>query len=149
MKKITAETLESMGACRPEVMMMREKHPGGLTPAAFIEAIPRGDWLIWYLHHSGKATIEQVILLGTIGPRRALRFARAENKSVCLAAIEAAEAVAFSNTLENRAKASEAARAEASSAAWAALAAEHLEIANDMRALMRTKKYKSLSKESR
>ena len=166
----------------------------------------RGDWLIWYLWHSKQATIEQVVLLGTVGPRRALRFARAEDRSVCLAAIEAAEAVAFHNTPENRAAARSAsstlarsaARYWAEAAAWAAAEAaaeaaekgaevvaraaaeaaaeaaekaaevvaraaaeaaaeaaevvaravdkEHRAIADDMRALMRTEKYKALGK---
>ena len=129
--KITVENLKKLKVCA-EAAQLGGKHKalsnGGMTPAAFLRAIPRGDWLIWWLWNSKQATIDQCILLGCVAARRSLRFAREQDMEILTVAIEAAEAVADNNTAQNRSAAWSAARSAARSA-WSAAKSESAESA--------------------
>ena len=103
--------------------------PAGATVRQAIAACPRGDWLIFGIWNWKLATIEQVVMAACAAGRRSLRYARPEDHAVCLAAFDAADAVADDNSAKNRAAAGAAARAvgttwAARSAARAAAAAE-------------------------
>ena len=118
-------------------MWFAEEFPKGCTKAQAIAACPRGDWLIWGLWNFKLATIEQIIMAGCAAGRLSLRFAREQDREVCVAAFDAADAVADNNTEQTR-----AAACAAGAAGAAACAAEHLACADAIRKLMRTARYK-------
>jgi hypothetical protein len=109
-------------ACEDARMWFAEEFPKGCTKAQAIAACPRGDWLIWGLWNFKLATIEQIIMAGCAAGRLSLRFAREQDRKVCVAAFDAADAVADNNTEQTRAAAC-AADDAAWSAAWSAACA--------------------------
>ena len=113
--------------CKEAREWFSQNFPKGATVPQLIRACPRGYWLIWGLWNFKQTTIEQIIMAGCAAGRLSLRFAREQDRSVCVAAFDAADAVAYNNTEQTRA----AARA----AAWAAWA-------DAIRKLMRTARYK-------
>lgn len=142
--KITLEKLVEMNACREAREEFAKRFPHGTTANQITRECPRGDWLICFLWNFKLATIEQIIMIGCVGGRRSLRFARPKDVPVLVAAYDAADAVADDNTEQSRSAAwsAESAARSAALSAESAESAEHLAIANDMRTMMCSPRYR-------
>ena len=149
--------LEAARACNDALEWFTSTYGDkGASFERVLKDCPRADWMIWGLWNlePRRANIEQIIYLGLTAGRRSLRFASSADIAVLTAAYDAAKAVVFNNCSETRSAAESAASAAWSAARSAAESAarsaaestEHSAAADDCRALMRTKKYKSLSK---
>lgn len=152
MNLITIADLERLNACSTGLDWARSVVPAkGMPYAAFNQAIPRADWLIWWLDKSGQANARQLVMLGVVAARPSVKHARPVDRAVIEAAYRAAENWARNPTPHNADAAAWAAAgaAAAESAAWAVDAAARAgmnpqESADLCRSYMATEEYQRL-----
>lgn len=131
MNIVTIADLKRLNACSPGVEWARSVVPTEGMPCADLnKAIPRADWLIWWLDKSGQANARQLVMLGVVAARPSAKYARPEDREVVEAAYQSAENWARNPTPENAEAARFAARTTAKTREAAAAPASRIAAKN-------------------